>query len=478
MSGELLGIPASGWVTISGYVLLPLAWWWHRRGDDRWAVATLVLCAGLLRLGPSLDPCLHEWDERYHALVAKHLLEHPMKPTLYEHADTPHGDASWATAHVWLNKPPLSLWAITLSLKCFGMAPWAVRLPSVFLSALAVALLYSLARTLSSRTAAFWAAFLFCIQGHLIELASGRTSNDHPDTFLVVFVLAALLAAVRMARSGSLRWAVGCGVLAGLAFLSKSWPALVIVPVTFLFLRGQGEVPMKRSIQCTGVMLLAMLCVALPWTIYSNLAFAEEAAISSAAHWRHFTADIEAHGRPWTYYWSQLPMIHGEFAPLALIWFIAVPFRKRPREYAALLVWLLLPYIVFSFALTKMPGYTALAAPAMCIILAMAIEQWCVPSLHPKILRAVALVGALGLVLLPLRFSLDRTRPWVVPEQRYVIPPQLMSASARTIVTGCPFPIELMFHTPIAAAYAEDLEPLMRGALEEQGYRIVGFKDH
>ena len=236
------GIPAGAWLCIAGYALLPIAWLWHRRGLDHRALAVLMLCAGLIRLGPSLDPCLHEWDERYHALVAKHLLEHPLKPTLYNDPLLPHDVGSWASGHVWLNKPPLSLWSIALSLKCFGLSPWAVRLPSLLLSVFAVALLYSLARMLASRMVAFWAALLFGIQGHLVELASGRTSNDHPDTFLLVFVLAALFAAARMARSGSLPWAVACGVLSGLAFLSKSWPALVIVPVALLFLFGRADI--------------------------------------------------------------------------------------------------------------------------------------------------------------------------------------------------------------------------------------------
>jgi len=100
MGGEFLGVPANGWVTLSGYALLPLAWWWHQRNRERAALAILVVCAGLLRLGPSLDPCLYDWDERYHALVAKHLIAHPLTPTLYDDAALPHDDSSWAHAHV------------------------------------------------------------------------------------------------------------------------------------------------------------------------------------------------------------------------------------------------------------------------------------------------------------------------------------------------------------------------------------------
>ena len=473
MGEGIVGITAAGWLCIVGYALLPIAWWWHRRGLEPRALAVLMLCAGLIRLGPSLDPCLHEWDERYHALVAKHLLEHPLKPTLYDDPMLPHDVGSWAGGHVWLNKPPLSLWSIAVSLKCFGLSPLAVRLPSLLLSVVAVALLYGLARTLASRRVALWAALLFAIHGHLTELASGRTSNDHPDTFLLVFVLAALFAAARMARSGSLRWAVACGVLSGLAFLSKSWPALVIVPVAALFLFGRAEVIKGRTLKCIGVLVVMALLVTLPWNIYAATAFAQEATVASTAHWRHFTMDIEEHGRPWTYYWTQLPMIHGELTPIALIWFMLVPFRKAPREHAALLVWWLLPYLVFSFAVTKMPGYTAIAAPATCIIIGMAIEHWSSASVLPKVLHVPALICAAGLVLLPLRSSVDRTRPWTRIEVPYVVPTELMQASSRTISINCPHPIEMMFHTPVAAAYMGPLAPGETERLSALGYVIL-----
>ena len=44
----------------------------------------ILLGAFALHLWVSMDPYLHEWDERYHALVAKNLMPHPLKPTLYD----------------------------------------------------------------------------------------------------------------------------------------------------------------------------------------------------------------------------------------------------------------------------------------------------------------------------------------------------------------------------------------------------------
>jgi|GEM_PF-2475173 len=48
-----------------------------------WLAAIVILAAALRIWLCSTDSYLHEWDERYHALVAKNLLLHPLKPTLY-----------------------------------------------------------------------------------------------------------------------------------------------------------------------------------------------------------------------------------------------------------------------------------------------------------------------------------------------------------------------------------------------------------
>lgn len=464
------------WLALAGYTCVLVAIWAHSRGRIGAAVLTLAICATLLRLSASLDPTLHEWDERYHALVAKNMLEEPFTPRLYPDAHTPHTEGSWAKGHIWLNKPPLTLWSIAASLKCFGYATWAVRVPSILLSIAALLLLYGLGRSLFSERVAFWAALLFAVNGHLIELASGRTSNDHPDTFLMCLVLASLFAAERMVRRGSIRWAALAGTCLGLAFLSKSWPAAIVLPVTLVWQWSRPEMDRKVATRLFVTLIGTAVLVALPWDLYSRVAFPEVAQIASASHWQHFTHALEDHGRPWTYYWSQLPMLHGELAPLALLLFLLGPFRSTPAKYTAVVVWWLLPYLIFSLAVTKMPAYVVLAAPALCLILAVMIEQW--QGIEGGTLRKrFAQVGVALLVLLPLRFSLDRVAPWRQAEPRYTIAEEWHKAAPNTVVTNCPWPIELMFHTPVVAAYADSLSSEQRAQLIADGYVLRSFRD-
>ncbi|HQW96480.1 MAG TPA: hypothetical protein PLU58_11790 [Saprospiraceae bacterium] len=44
-----------------------------------------ILTTGLVvRIFSSLDPMVHTWDERYHALVAKNMIDRPLEPRLYK----------------------------------------------------------------------------------------------------------------------------------------------------------------------------------------------------------------------------------------------------------------------------------------------------------------------------------------------------------------------------------------------------------
>lgn len=80
-----------------------------------------------------LDPFLYEWDEKYHALVAKNMLQHSLKPMLYVHQYFATDPYNWTYNNIWLHKQPLFLWQMALSMMFFGVSEQAMRLPSVLI---------------------------------------------------------------------------------------------------------------------------------------------------------------------------------------------------------------------------------------------------------------------------------------------------------------------------------------------------------
>lgn len=460
-------------LALIGYAILPIAWWLFRGEKRMAAVLLLALTAALLRTSASLDPHLHPWDERYHALVAKHLMRDPWHPVLYPDPLIMADNADWTRTHTWLHKPPFALWCIAISLKLFGTEVWAVRVPSIAFATLSVLLLYGLAKRFFSAGTAFWSALLFAINGHLIELASGRTSTDHIDAIFVCLVLFGATAVVRMRAEASTGWALVAGCCTALAFLTKSWPALM-VPLLALVPSFPSERPARHGvITHLAVMMVSAAVLPLLWEWHVQRRFASSSDTAALELWSHFGADVEDHARPWYYYFAQLPMMYGELAPLALLLAARWGWRADRQRTLFLLTWAVVPFAIFSLAHSKMPAYTAIAAPALFMLIASVVEDG--RLLQRGRLRIVRVAFIALLLLLPLRFSWDRVRPFEVPRAEWNVPASLQGANANTVVQGCPDPIELMFRTDVAAAFADSLADSTRARLEARGYRVVAF---
>ena len=141
-----------------------------RSGKTRAAVF-LLLVGGLgLRLFCGADMFLHEWDERYHALVAKNLGKHFLIPTLYDNPELPYSATEWTSSHIWLHKQPVPLWVMALSIKLLGLNEWAVRLPSIIATTIAIKLLFDVAEYFSDIKTAFVAAFLCSVSGIILNV--------------------------------------------------------------------------------------------------------------------------------------------------------------------------------------------------------------------------------------------------------------------------------------------------------------------
>ena len=79
------------------------AWKFQKVDNVKWAILLILLCGLILRVYTSTDLYLHDWDERYHALVAKNLIGHPLIPTLYDDPILPYDFRNWVGNHIWLH---------------------------------------------------------------------------------------------------------------------------------------------------------------------------------------------------------------------------------------------------------------------------------------------------------------------------------------------------------------------------------------
>jgi 4-amino-4-deoxy-L-arabinose transferase len=459
-----------------------------RRARPGAALACVLLAALLLRAFAAADPDLHEWDESYHALVAKHLAEHPLTPTLYDDPVLPFDANAWTRNSVWLHKQPLALWTMAASIKAFGAHVWAVRLPSVLLSTAAVALTWGIGRAIGGARVAHGAALLHAVNGMAIALAAGRVPTDHVDTLFAVLVEASIFLAVMGRRRPGMLVAFAFGALVGLAALAKSLVSLFAIPL-FAWLRGErGRAAVLRDAALAAIVALAVFA---PWQMHAARHWPAESAHERAYDLLHLTHALEGHGGGPLYHLARLPRTFGELAPLSLAWFAWRWWTRRGRSPNApgdrrleslVALWIALPYAFFACVATKMPAYVFIAAPAVFVVIALHVDSLLsLARTRRGPTRSLALAAAALLLLLPARAGLERMKPlgsarWPSAEVGALREAARAHAGIPIAAFNVEDPIRTMFHTPFVAY---DGLPDAR-AIEicrERGRRVLVWND-
>ncbi|MFN0149235.1 MAG: ArnT family glycosyltransferase [bacterium] len=485
MLPQSLGIP----IVVVCVALFAAAYRFARGGGSRTraALICILLAGALLRLFACGDQFLHEWDERYHALVAKNTIDSPLRPTLYKTALLDYDYRDFFSNHVWVHKPPLTLWLMAISIKTFGVHELAVRLPSLLFGTLAIALTFFLGKRLFDERVALLAAGLHAINGLLLELGAGRTATDHPDALMIFFVTLGAYSAVRAAepahtRARGIAWLAALGICTGLAILTK-WMVAMIIPALWVVLAWR-TISARRFVTSLAIVLGAAAAVALPWNLYIWRAFPREAAWESHYNLLHVLEPLGGHGQPAWWYLRRIGRDFGEAIYIPVAWFlIARAARGLGRRWIFLLVWFLTPYAVFSISATKMPGYVAISSSALFLIIALfcahvtAAARNAAPPPRAKFVRLAAtllLVLALGL---PARYAIERLRLSPKRERTRVWADELRALDARypdprAVFFNCERPIEAMFYGS-HIAYARVPTAAEIASLEAQGYRAV-----
>jgi 4-amino-4-deoxy-L-arabinose transferase-like glycosyltransferase len=331
------------------------------------------------------DPFLHEWDERFHMLVARNAMDHPFTPTLLKHPMLRTSPEQWTLANIWLHKQPLFVWQMALSMKVFGVSALAGRLPSVVLGALMVPLLYSIGKSMTgNKNVGCIAAIIFCFSGFQFEQISGAVGMDHNDVAFSFYILASIWAYTRYERSPRLVFVLLVGLFAGCAILTK-WLAGMLVYAGWglailMHLRSSGA---KRDVVHLLVAVLCTLIVCLPWQIYIHHAFPVVAQAEEVLNLRHLNEVVEGHGGSNFFYLERFPNYFGEIGwflvPAGCVVYVMQLKKGRieNRKIAiAMITNFVTTFIFFSYiARTKIIGFYFIAVPLGVVFIAIACVE-------------------------------------------------------------------------------------------------------
>ncbi len=328
------------------------------KGKEKLRICLIFFGAFSIYLGAAfLDDFVNIWDERFHALVAKNSMNHPLKPGLYANPVLGDFTVAWDMTAVWLHKQPLFTWLMALSYKVFGVNYWAGRLPAVLLMSIVCSFGYSVMVDLLNKRTAFLGALLMVYSYYSISLVSGRQFIDQNDAQFVGFVSLAFFMALRFTQKQKRSWLLGSTILTSCAILTKWLPGLYtfgFLSLVWIMARPFKFIDLVRY-------LAVVVALVLPWQIFAYKKypnhFMHELKLNSA----HFTDAVEGQVRDWNFHFLQFPNHYG-FAILFLMLFgIIHSFVKRNRMAMAVSVLVIFVYAFFTLAQTRMPSFTYVA---------------------------------------------------------------------------------------------------------------------
>lgn len=368
------------------------------------AAATAFLCFRCLGIR-----YIDSWDEARHGISAYEMMQSGNYLV-----NTYLGEPDY-----WNLKPPLSFYTVIAGFSIFGYNAVGLR----FFSALAYLLacictgLYArrFGKLASLLTMAFLTANYFPFKAHLVR------AGDADSLYLLLFTLA-MLAMLKIRENQ--RWLYVCGFLFSLAFLTKSFHALMIAAAGGLFLLLTGE--LKRMKPKTW--LLFLLSALLPILLWGALRFSYDGLtfftnmFQTDVAGRTAAGGTEGHGFPFTFYLTSIfwnfDYIYGWQSLCLLIGcgFFLVRHLSRKggisdsdtdsridrSDILGIALWLLVPLLGFSAVSTKLMWYVYPCTVPLSLACGILFNQLITNKKTPALLAGVCI---LCMGLLNVRFT-------------------------------------------------------------------------
>ncbi|WP_045729607.1 ArnT family glycosyltransferase [Pseudarthrobacter chlorophenolicus] len=219
------------------------------------AVASLLLVAGLVYIW-ALDR--NGFANAYYS-AAVQAGQQDLKAFIF-------GSADWGNS-VTVDKPPLSLWVIGLSVRLFGLNPWALMLPQALITLSSAILSYRLMRRCFPFTPSLLATAVFAFTPITVLLA--RYNN--PDPLMVLLMGVSLYAGIRATESGKFRYLALLAALLSLGFLTKQLQAFLVLPALVTTFSLLSRIRWQKRIVSISAMGFLLGVGSLAWPLYVDM---------------------------------------------------------------------------------------------------------------------------------------------------------------------------------------------------------------
>ncbi|MFM9369077.1 ArnT family glycosyltransferase [Streptomyces sp. Da 82-17] len=134
--------------------------------------------------------------------------------------------SSDAASAITVDKPPAALWPMALSVRLFGLGSWQILAPQVLMAVATAGVLYAAVRRRFSPAAGLIAVVVFAST----PVAALMFRFNNPDALLALLMTVTVYCVLRALEQARTKWLVLAGVAVGLAFLTKTLQAFLILP--------------------------------------------------------------------------------------------------------------------------------------------------------------------------------------------------------------------------------------------------------
>ncbi|MCJ1678786.1 glycosyltransferase family 39 protein [Streptomyces sp. APSN-46.1] len=155
---------------------------------------------------------------------------------------------------ITVDKPPVALWPMALSVRLFGLGSWQILVPQALMGVGTTAVLYAAVRRQFGPPAALLSGAALA----LTPVAALMFRFNNPDALLTLLLTVTVYCVLRALDGAHTKWLVWAGVAIGFAFLTKTLQAFVILPPLALLYAVCAPTRLRRRL---GQLLLAGLAM-------------------------------------------------------------------------------------------------------------------------------------------------------------------------------------------------------------------------
>ncbi|MEU3461394.1 glycosyltransferase family 39 protein [Streptomyces sp. NPDC006733] len=163
--------------------------------------------------------------------------------------------SSDAANSITVDKPPASLWPMEIAVRIFGLNSWSVLVPEALMGVATVGVLYAAVRRRFGAAAGLIAGAALAVT----PVAALMFRFNNPDAMLALLMTAAVYCVLRALEGARTKWLVWAGVAFGLAFLTKTLQAFLILPPLAVVYAVVAPTTLRRRLGQLALAGLALL---------------------------------------------------------------------------------------------------------------------------------------------------------------------------------------------------------------------------